>query len=88
MLKNFNDNHPEIRKEEIFLQNVIAPRFGDLLRALPGLDFNKIEYSTKRMGRTAYDCDGKVLPLARPVFVSRAEHDFEDMQDKESCECS
>lgn len=71
-----------------FLQNVIALRFKDLLRALPGLDFENIEYSTKRMGRVAYDCDGKVLPLARPVFVSRAEHDFKSLQDDGKCSCN
>jgi len=83
--RNFSDEHPELQFGEIFLQNVIAPKFKESLKFLDGLDFDEIKYFTKRLGNIAYDCDGKILPLARPVFVSRREFDAEESHNCGEC---
>ena len=53
--------HPEQRNDEIFLQNATEA------------DFNYSAHQTKRLGITAYDILGAVVPGLKPMFVSRAE---------------
>jgi hypothetical protein len=65
-----NANHPELKKAEVFLINVISEKV-----------FNDINYKTKRMGAVAYSEPGKeIKKLCEgggpfPVFVQKAEYD-------------
>ncbi|MFA6414723.1 MAG: hypothetical protein WC217_02435 [Candidatus Paceibacterota bacterium] len=58
----FNDVHPELRSDEMFLCNVVPHTS----------DWKNIPYKTKRLGNQAYDTAGKPIALA-PVFVKVAE---------------
>ncbi len=58
---SFNKKHPEIGKGEVFLTNSEARHYND------------IGWSTKRVGRTAYDVNGKIVKGLYPVFVQRSE---------------
>jgi hypothetical protein len=54
-------NHPECQPSEVWLTNDTQEGFG------------LIGYATKRLGRTAYDKDGKPVQGLYPVFVSAVE---------------
>ncbi len=65
--KDFNEQHPERKDDEIFLTNASLK------------DFNSLDlYETKRTGTVAYDIDGKPLgdrwPGSFPVFVKKDEY--------------
>ena len=84
MKVSFNDKHPELREGEMFLQNVFDPQvlfLREAAKCLPGLDFESIQFSSKRLGEVAYDEHGKVLPLARPVFVNMKQWELEELTD-------
>jgi len=84
MARDFNDKHPELLEGEVFLQNVIDPehlKLDSSLAMFGGLDFASIPFSRKRLGRIAYDNHGKILPLARPVFVDRISFEMEEIAD-------
>jgi len=66
------NNHPEMRKGEVFLCNGSEG------------DFYKVGWKTKRMGEHAYTNRGERIPLKwdiYPVFIKESE-----MQKKEECE--
>ncbi len=86
--RDFNDKHPELLEGEVFLQNVIDPeqlKLDSSLGMFGGLDFASIPFSKKRLGKVAYDHNGKVLPLGRPVFVDRISFELEELEDWGSC---
>lgn len=78
---NFNTNHPELCDNEIFLCNVDSEytisSTGSVLHIEPELglmmNFNKIQYKTKRIGTTAYTHKGAKISEERPVFVNKLE---------------
>lgn len=53
--------HPEATDEEVCIGNMFAA------------DFRRVGWTTKRLGRKAYEASGKVIPNFRPVLVARAE---------------
>lgn len=78
--KDFNRNHPELRKGEVFITNIslesqpqICPDFG--CQADNRSDWECVGWKTKRMGNVAHDIYGTPLTGLgmRPVFAQRAE---------------
>jgi len=55
------DTHPELLQGEVFLTNSDS------------VEFHRIGRKTKRVGKTAYDVQGKVLRHSFPVFVKASE---------------
>ncbi|MEI6400072.1 MAG: hypothetical protein WCO58_00950 [bacterium] len=83
---NLSTNHPELRADEIFLLNVDSEyRLGNsqVVRIKPEsalqMNFNKLPYANKRMGKIAYDSEGKENPEERPVFVNRLEFEQKNL---------
>jgi hypothetical protein len=69
---DFNDNHPELRKGEIFLANIYVGYN-------PGIDdqkFGEIKYKSARLGWTSYDVEGNYLSNFQPVFVRKWDYYF------------
>jgi hypothetical protein len=58
-------NHPERQKGEMFLGN---QNINDKSQPLP------YSYQTLRIGKIAYDTEGKVVKRLRPLFVSIREY--------------
>lgn len=84
MRSSFNDKHPELRKGEMFLQNVIDPKLlpsRESTKYFPELDFESIKFKSKRMGNIAYDEKGNRLIFSRPVFVDRIMFELEELKD-------
>lgn len=82
MAKDFNKNHPELRKGEVFIVNICSkgssrvPQLGAEFGWLGDnrSDWECIGWKTKRMGNVAYDIYGSPLSGAtRPVFAKRTE---------------
>ncbi len=70
------NNHPEIKKGEIFFGNIVHNN--RLLMRRPnscdcGSDWDKIGYKTKRRGNIAYDVNGNSVQGLSPVFIKRSE---------------
>jgi hypothetical protein len=84
---NLNTNHPELNDDEVFLQNIDDEyRLGKMYQVVhmdPGsallMNFNAIPYENKRMGKIAYDSEGKESPEERPVFVKRLEFEQKNL---------
>ncbi len=57
----FNNNHPELKKGEIFLLNI------------GWNEFNEIKWKTKRQGKHAYTNHGRPVKRLVPVFVQHSE---------------
>jgi hypothetical protein len=53
--------HPEASEREALIGNMFAA------------DFHRVRWTTKRMGKHAYDSKDKPIPNFRPVFVARTE---------------
>jgi hypothetical protein len=53
--------HPEATDREVWIGNMF------------GSDFIHVGWTSKRMGKIAYDVNGKVIPGFRPIFVARVE---------------
>jgi hypothetical protein len=53
--------HADAHADEVWIGNMSAT------------DFPAVGWSTKRLGKIAYDTSGKRIPNFRPVFVQRAE---------------
>lgn len=53
--------HPEAAAHEILIGNMFAA------------DFRRVGWTTKRLGKVAYEASGKVIQNFRPVFVARYE---------------
>ena len=77
--KDFNKTQPELREGEILLTNDTEE------------EFRKIPRRTKRIGKIAYDIDGKqiergvsILPAIYPVFVQRKELEDDGILPKSS----
>lgn len=67
--RNFNAHHPELKKGEVFLINVLR-------NAPPGYSgFETIDYKTKRMGKKGYNPLGLEVNEWAPVFVSKEEYE-------------
>lgn len=62
--KSFNNTHPELQAGEVFSLNIDKDR---------DEHFDRLKYTAKRKGETAYDDEGKVLANKVPVFVSQEE---------------
>ena len=74
MNTNFtNNDHPELREGEIFLNNV-KPADEEYQ------GFAAIGWKTKRLGNIAYNVFGDILPHHRPVFVLRSEMEQADVE--------
>jgi hypothetical protein len=58
---DFNRNHPELRKGEVFISNVRDDVY------------HRIPWNSKRRGMQAYDIHGKRLISGRPVFAQESE---------------
>lgn len=86
--KKFNVTHPELQPGERFLWNVSntspLPVIGQgRMTLIPAIDqmnnyyllgqFASIRYTSKRLGKIAYDNFGKIIPGSKPVFVSEIE---------------
>ena len=56
-MKDFG-THEELKEGEVFVGNT----FGEKFHEIPSV----------RYGKIAYDTVGKVIPLARPIFISKA----------------
>jgi hypothetical protein len=54
-------NHPEAEATEVLIGNMFA------------VDFRHVGWSTKRLGKAAFDSHGKHIPNFRPAFVAKAE---------------
>jgi len=63
-MPNFNDTHPELKDDEVWLKNATQNRF------------ELMEWKTKRAGTTAYYSDGSIIhsPGHFPVFVKKTEY--------------
>ncbi len=61
---SWNENHPEIMEGEMFITN----EFDVFV-------YNEIRWKTKRMGKIAYDINGKFLYGWFPVFIQKKEYD-------------
>lgn len=77
-MAGFNDKHPEMRHDEVFLCNIATNEEPDekLIGSIFVPDeeeWNSIGWVTKRMGEVAYTTDGKKIRDMRPIFVKRAE---------------
>ncbi len=75
--------HPECRDDEMFLENIsseyVLSETEEFL-AYPNknatqINFNKIGWETKRLGRTAYDIDWNIIEGMVPVFIKISEFD-------------
>jgi len=62
--------HPELKDDEVFLTNVFDPR-GIFLYGRN--QFNNINYKTKRLGKIAYNENGKKNEQMFPVFIKKWE---------------
>lgn len=63
--QNFNESHPEIKENEMFLMNCIS-----------GTDnYTPIGWKTKRKGFQAFCVSGEVLDGYYPVFVQKEEYE-------------
>ncbi|MDP3726471.1 MAG: hypothetical protein Q8R36_04725 [bacterium] len=65
-----NNQHPELRKGEIFLTNCIPDEMLEVHEI-----FASIGWKTKRLGEQSYDVDGKSIHACRPVFILKSELD-------------
>ena len=62
---SFNDNHPELQDNDVFVGNANQE------------EFEELKFETKRRGDQSYDRDGMEIPREtgiRPVFVSKSEY--------------
>lgn len=60
----YRTHHPEMQQGEMWLTNVATENTE-----------NEIGYKSKRVGRVAYDSEGKAIPGLVPMFVSKEEYD-------------
>jgi hypothetical protein len=63
--ENYNKNHPELRKGEMFLTNVDEE------------GFRRIGWQTKRIGEIAYDSGGNILQGHFPVFIQKSGYNID-----------
>lgn len=54
--------HPELKPGEVFFTNLSCED-----------DWEEIGWLSKRLGKTAYDVNGNIIPGLRPVFVWKSE---------------
>lgn len=75
MRKKHQKDHPELRKGEVFISNITSPDrvYMDLFSDGVFSDWDRIGLKTKRLGQTAYNNKGKVIPTMFPVFAKKAE---------------
>lgn len=81
---SFNKNHPELKKEEVFLANLAHSSVFKLLiagaKGERGLELDKLKFRYFRIGNFSYDEGGNFFKGARPIFVSQSEYNLKCAQ--------
>ena len=75
-MTDFNENHPEMLEEEVFLCNVgtVDDPNDESISRMTIYSLEECGYETARTGQVAYSKDGKPQSSAsRPVFIKREE---------------